>query len=408
MKTHHSGHLKMDWAMPYMKVLLALKEEYITAQPFKGIRLGMSIHLEAKTACFSEILKQLGAQVAITSSNPLSTQTDVAQALEERGVAVFAERTLDEGVYWKNMDRVLAIEPQILIDDGADLGIRLKETCPEKFKRIWGICEETTTGLQRYRSLQSEGSLPATVIAVNDSRMKYLFDNRYGTGQSTWDGIIRSTNLAITGKTVVVAGYGWCGKGIAMRAKGLGARVIVTEIDPVKACEAEMDGFVVMPMDQTCEKGDFFITVTGNQDVIHQRHFLKMKEGAVLANAGHFDVEINVAQLRSICQTARELKPGIEGFLLENGREIFLLARGRLVNLVCGDGHPIEIMDLSFSLQLESALYLVNHHMTAPKGLMPVPAEIDDKIARHKLRSENKTIDTLTPIQQAYLQSWKM
>ncbi len=403
-----SGHQKLDWARPFMKVLNELKKEYFTEQPFKGIRLGMCIHLEAKTACLCEILKELGADLAITSSNPLSTQPDVAEALKEKGVNVFAEKTLDEKIYWDNLDQVLAIRPHILIDDGADLGIRLLEQQPENFKQLWGICEETTTGLQRYRSLEREGLMKVPVIAVNDSRMKYLFDNRYGTGQSTWDGIIRTTNVTISGKTVVVAGYGWCGKGIAMRARGYGAKVIITEIDPVKACEAVMDGFSAMTMDEAAPSGDIFVTATGNKDVIVRHQFLAMKDGAILANAGHFDIEVKVADLEAMHISNREMKPGIEAYKLKNGREVFLLAKGRLVNLVNGDGHPIEIMDLSFSIQLESAKYLLEQKGRLSAGVQPVPENIDHKIAHLRLASEALSIDHLTEEQSQYLDGWKM
>lgn len=408
MPNNLSGHRKMDWARPHMKVLNALREEYLPAQPFKGIRLSMCIHLEAKTACLCEVLRDLGADLAITSSNPLSTQPDVAEALQERGIAVYAEKTLDEDTYWKNMDAVLAIDPHILIDDGADLGIRLMEQKQEKFSKLLGICEETTTGLQRYRALDREGLMPIPVIAVNDSRMKYLFDNRYGTGQSTWDGIIRSTNVSISGKTVVVAGYGWCGKGIALRAKAYGAKVIITEIDPVKACEAEMDGFSSMTMTQAAPLGDIFVTATGNIDVITKTHFPLMKDGAILANAGHFDVEVKVADLKTISVSSREMKPGIEGFKLENGKELFLLAYGRLVNLVNGDGHPIEIMDLSFSIQLEAARYLLQEKGKLSGGVSSVPSSIDEKIARLKLYSDQVSVDELNETQHSYLNSWKL
>ncbi len=403
-----SGHRKLDWARPFMKVIHELKNEYMNEQPFKGVRLGMCIHLEAKTACLCEVLKELGAELAITSSNPLSTQPDVAEALREKGVNVFAERTLDEKVYWENMDQVLAIRPHILIDDGADLGIRLLERQSQNFNQLWGICEETTTGLQRYRSMEKEGLMKVPVIAVNDSRMKYLFDNRYGTGQSTWDGIIRTTNVSISGKTIVVAGYGWCGKGIAMRARAYGARVIITEIDPVKACEAVMDGFIAMKMDDAASLGDIFVTATGNKDVITRSHFLMMKDGAILANAGHFDIEVSVADLEAMCCEHRDMKPGIEAYKLKNGREVFLLAKGRLVNLVNGDGHPIEIMDLSFSIQLESALYLIKQKGKLSHGVQPVPENIDQKIAHLRLIADELSIDRLTEDQSKYLQSWKM
>ncbi|AEX85413.1 adenosylhomocysteinase [Marinitoga piezophila KA3] len=402
-----SGRKKIEWVKQHMKVLNTLKEMYMDEQPFKGINVAMSIHLEAKTAYTAVVLHELGANVAITSSNPLSTQDDVAEALKTYGVNVYAKRSTDEELYWKNIDKVLEIKPNIVIDDGADLGIRIVEKFPELLENIWGINEETTTGIKRYKALLNDGKLPVPVIDINDSYMKYLFDNRYGTGQSTWDGIIRSTNLTVAGKNVVVAGYGWCGKGVAMRAKGLGARVIVTEVDPIKAIEAVMDGFSVMPMDEAAKIGDFFVTVTGDIDVITEKHFMMMKDGVVLANAGHFDIEVKVADLERINTEKKEVRPGVTQYTMPNGNKLYLLGMGRLVNLVNGDGHPVEIMDLSFSLQLEGAKYIKEHKGEIEVSVRPVPYEVDLNIAKIKLKTMGIDIDELTPEQIEYLNSWK-
>jgi len=399
-----SGHQKINWVKSFMKVVNSLKAEYENEKPFSGTNVAMSIHLEAKTAYLSIILKELGANVFITGSNPLTTQPDVAGALSEFGINVFAEKTLDESVYWKNIDRVLESKPNIIIDDGADLGIRYLENTDFNPQNLWGICEETTTGVKRYKSLYNRNKLPVPVILVNDSHMKYLFDNRYGTGQSTWDGIIRSTNTTVTGKNVVVGGYGWCGRGIAMRAKGLGANVIVTEVDPIKSIEAVMDGFRVMKMDDAAKIGDIFVTATGDIDIITEKHFRVMKEGALLANSGHFDVEVKVADLERIKSSKKEIKPGIEEYTVD-GKKLYLLGKGRLVNLVNGDGHPIEIMDLSFSLQLEAAKYLKDNRNSKELFIKPVPEEIDKKIAGIKLETLGINIDSLSEEQIKYLNS---
>jgi adenosylhomocysteinase len=382
-----------------MKVINSIKEKYYDEKPFKGKKISMSIHLEAKTAYLAIILKQLGAEVSITGSNPLSTQPDVVEALKDYGLNVYAEKTLDEGVYWKNIDKVLSQKPDIIIDDGADLGSRYIEKYDTN--SLLGICEETTTGVMRYEALNKKGSLKVPVIAVNNSKMKYLFDNRYGTGQSTWDGIIRSTNTTVTGKNVVVGGYGWCSRGIALRAKGLGANVIVTEVDPIKANEAIMDGFRVMKMDYAAPIGDIFVTATGDINIITKKHFRKMKDGAILANSGHFDVEVSVKDMKEIADSIEEIKPGVEEYKID-GKSLFLLAKGRLVNLVNGDGHPIEIMDLSFSLQLEAAKYLLENP-DQKINVKPVPDFIDNKIARIKLETMGIEIDTLSKEQQKYL-----
>lgn len=394
-----SGHQKIDWVKKYMKVVNHLKEKYFEEQPFKGKKISMSIHLEAKTAYLSIILKQLGANVSITGSNPLSTQPDVVEALKDYGLNVHAEKTLDEDVYWENIDKVLSQKPDVIIDDGADLGSRYIEKY--NTENLLGICEETTTGVLRYKALNKNKKLKVPVIAVNDSKMKYLFDNRYGTGQSTWDGIIRSTNTTVTGKNVVVGGYGWCSRGIALRAKGLGANVIITEVDPIKANEAIMDGFRVMKMDNAAPIGDIFVTATGDIDIITKKHFKKMKDGVILANSGHFDVEVSVRDLKEIADSVEEIKPGVEEYKLGN-KSLFLLAKGRLVNLVNGDGHPIEIMDLSFSLQLEAAKYLIENP-GQNIDVKPVPEFIDKNIAKIKLETIGAEIDELSNEQERYL-----
>jgi adenosylhomocysteinase len=394
-----SGHQKIDWVKKYMKVVNHLKEKYFEEQPFKDKKISMSIHLEAKTAYLSIILKQLGANVSITGSNPLSTQPDVVEALKDYGLNVHAEKTLDEDVYWENIDKVLAQKPDVIIDDGADLGSRYIEKYDTE--NLLGICEETTTGVLRYKALNKNKKLKVPVIAVNDSKMKYLFDNRYGTGQSTWDGIIRSTNTTVTGKNVVVGGYGWCSRGIALRAKGLGANVIITEVDPIKANEAIMDGFRVMKMDNAAPIGDIFVTATGDIDIITKKHFKKMKDGAILANSGHFDVEVSVRDLKEMADSVEEIKPGVEEYKLGN-KSLFLLAKGRLVNLVNGDGHPIEIMDLSFSLQLEASKYLIENP-GQKIDVKPVPEFIDKNIAKIKLETIGVEIDELSNEQERYL-----
>jgi adenosylhomocysteinase len=399
MNLKKSGHQKIEWVKKYMKVVNHLKEKYFEEQPFKGKKISMSIHLEAKTAYLSIILKQLGANVSITGSNPLSTQPDVVEALKDYGLNVHAEKTLDEDVYWENIDKVLSQKPDVIIDDGADLGSRYIEKYDTE--NLLGICEETTTGVLRYKALNKNKKLKVPVIAVNDSKMKYLFDNRYGTGQSTWDGIIRSTNTTVTGKNVVVGGYGWCSRGIALRAKGLGANVIITEVDPIKANEAIMDGFRVMKMDHAAPIGDIFVTATGDIDIITKKHFKKMKDGAILANSGHFDVEVSVRDLKEMADSVEEIKPGVEEYKLGD-KSLFLLAKGRLVNLVNGDGHPIEIMDLSFSLQLEAAKYLIENP-GQKIDVKPVPEFIDKNIAKIKLETIGVEIDELSNEQERYL-----
>ncbi|GAB4307840.1 adenosylhomocysteinase [Pseudothermotoga elfii] len=399
-----SGHKKIDWAKRFMPLLNLIESEYSQQKPLKDFTVGMSIHLEAKTACLAITLRNLGAKVVITGSNPLSTQDDVAEALKEHEITVFAKHTKDEDVYFRGIVSVLEQNPDLILDDGADLTITAHTKIPSALKNLKGITEETTTGVRRIKALQSQGKLKIPVIAVNDALMKHLFDNRYGTGQSTWDSVMRNTNLLVSGKTVVVAGYGWCGRGIAFRARGLGARVIVTEIDPIKAIEAIMDGFEVMRMKEAAEHGDFFICATGNTSVISVEEFLRMKNGAVLSNAGHFNVEVDVKALERLATQKFEARENVTGYILPNGKTIFLLAEGRLVNLAAADGHPVEIMDLSFAVQTLSLIYL--SQTSLQPEVYPVPAEIDYRVAEMKLKTLGVKIDELSIEQRRYLESF--
>ena len=398
-----SGHDKIEWVKNFMPVMRAVDEEFSKTKPFAGKKMVITLHLEAKTAYMAEVFMHAGAEVAITGSNPLSTQDDVAAALVEDGVNVFAWHDCTEEEYFKFIDEALKIEPDFIIDDGGDLVHALHTTHRDCLPKIVGGSEETTTGVHRLRGLAQEGKLEFPMIAANDAYMKFLFDNRYGTGQSTWDGIMRTTNLVIAGKTVVIAGYGWCGKGGAMRARGLGANVVITEVDPIKAIEAVFDGFRVMPMDEAAKIGDIFLTLTGDKDVIVKRHFESMKDGAMLANSGHFDCEINIPELSSLSKSRRKVRNNIEEFLQPDGRKIYLLAEGRLVNLAAGDGHPAEIMDLSFGVQFFSMMHLLEHGQELAKEVHLMPNEVNVKLAELKLKSLGMAIDTLTPEQRAYL-----
>ena len=402
-----SGELKIEWVRRHMPVLAIIEEEFRREQPFKGLRVALSVHLEAKTAHLCEVLAAGGAEMYVTGSNPLSTQDDVAAALAHEGLKVFALHGASDEEYFRGIRKVIESAPHIIIDDGGDLVNMIHGSYPQLIPGVIGGCEETTTGILRLKAMDRAGELSFPMMLVNDAACKHLFDNRYGTGQSVWDGIDRTTNLIVAGKTVVVAGYGWCGKGVAMRAKGLGAKVVVTEINPVKAMEAVMDGFTVMEMDRACAVGDIFVTVTGCADVIGRRHFLHMKDGAILCNAGHFDVEVDVAGLRNMATSSGKARENIMAYTLGNGRTLYVIGEGRLVNLAAGDGHPAEIMDMSFAVQALSARYLVANRdsMTREKGrmLFNVPGEIDDKIARLKLRDWGVGIDSLTPEQHRYL-----
>ncbi|MBR6053839.1 MAG: adenosylhomocysteinase [Bacteroidales bacterium] len=402
-----SGELKIEWVRRHMPLLDALEKEFMKTKPFKGLKIALSVHLEAKTAHLCEVLASGGADMWVTGSNPLSTQDDVAAALASEGLNVFAVHGATQEEYEAGIRKVVSVGPDIIIDDGGDLVTCIHREYPELVSKVIGGCEETTTGILRLQAMDRAGELRFPMMLVNDAACKHFFDNRYGTGQSVWDGIDRTTNLIVAGKTVVVAGYGWCGKGVAMRAKGLGAKVVVTEVDPVKAMEAVMDGFRVMTMRQAAPLGDMFVTVTGCNDVITPEDFILMKDGAICCNAGHFDVEVAVADLRKMAVKAFPARNNIEGFVLENGRTIYIIAEGRLVNLAAGDGHPAEIMDMSFAIQALSAKYLVDNRKTMVREphrmLNNVPEEIDAAVARMKLDDWGIAIDSLTPAQHKYL-----
>lgn len=398
-----SGHDKINWVKSYMPVLNKINEQFTREKPFAGKKISMSIHLEAKTAYLAITLAAGGAQVYVTGCNPLSTQDDVAAALVDLGFEVNAWRGVTDEEYEEHLKKTLSLCPDVMIDDGGDLTHLLHGECREYGKNLIGGCEETTTGIHRLFARQAAGLLDYTMIDVNDADCKHLFDNRYGTGQSTLDGIMNSTNLIIAGKTVVVAGYGWCGKGVAMRAKGMGANVIVTEIDPVKGIEAVMDGFRVMTMDEACALGDLFITVTGCKDVIRAEHFDKMKDGVLLSNSGHFDVEIDKVALGKKAVRSWERKPNITGYEMPDGRILNLLAEGRLVNLAAGNGHPAEIMDMSFAIQAKSLEYLVKHAGELEHKVYQVPREIDNEVAALKLQALGASLEILSEEQKEYL-----
>ena len=400
-----SGHDKINWVASYMPILNTIKEDFIKNQPFKGLKISMSIHLEAKTAYLAKVLKAGGAEVWVTGCNPLSTQDDVAAALVEDGFEVNAWRGVSNEQYEEHLKKTLSLCPNLMIDDGGDLTHLIHGECREYAKDLIGGCEETTTGIHRLFARERAGLLDYPMIDVNDADCKHLFDNRYGTGQSTLDGIMNSTNLIIAGKTVVIAGYGWCGKGMAMRAKGMGAIVVVTEIDPVKALEATMDGFSVMTMDEAAKIGDLFVTLTGCKDVIRREHLEVMKDGALLANSGHFDVEIDKIALADMAVEIWERKPNIRGYRLADGRILNLLADGRLVNLAAGNGHPAEIMDMSFAIQAKGLEYLAKNRGKLENKVYAVPQEIDREVAMIKLHSNGIAIDVLSDDQKAYLEA---
>ncbi|MUG45015.1 adenosylhomocysteinase [Paenibacillus woosongensis] len=407
LKLAPEGHLKIDWVEAHMPVLSRIRKQFEQEQPFKGLKVAISLHLEAKTAYLAKVVQAGGAEVTITGSNPLSTQDDVCAALVEDGVTVFAKYNPDPKEYKELLIRALENKPDLIIDDGGDLVSILHSERPDLMENVRGGAEETTTGILRLKAMDKEGQLKFPMVAVNDAYCKYLFDNRYGTGQSVWDGINRTTNLVVAGKTVVVVGYGWCGKGVAMRAKGLGANVIVTEIDAIKAVEAYMDGFHVMPMIEAAKVGDFFVTVTGNRDVIRGEHYDVMKDGAILSNAGHFDVEVNKPELEERSVSVRTVRRNIEEYQLKDGRKMYVLAEGRLVNLAAGDGHPAEIMDMTFALQALSLKYVNERYKEIGATVVNVPYELDEQVARYKLESLGFGIDRLTEEQRAYLDSWQ-
>lgn len=420
------GRLKIDWAEAHMPVLARIKEEFARTKPLEGVRIGACLHVTKETAVLVKTLMAGGAEVYLAACNPLSTQDDVAAALVEEGVHVYAWRGMSTEEYYDAIARVIAAEPMITMDDGGDLTALLhklyygdrgvdvevaRKVLGGKTRiaeEILGGTEETTTGVHRLRALAREGRLLYPVIAVNESRTKFLFDNRYGTGQSSLDGIMRATNLLIAGKTVVVVGYGWVGRGIAMRARGLGARVVVVEVDPVKALEAYYDGFYVTNMSEAAKIGDIFITATGNRDVIRGEHMAKMKDGAVLANAGHFNVEISIKDLEEMAVEKRRIRPNVDEYRLRDGRRLYLLGEGRLVNLAAAEGHPSEVMDMSFSNQALAVEYLVRRAGRLKPRVYRLPRRIDERIARMKLEALGVKLEKLTREQREYLKSWRL
>jgi adenosylhomocysteinase len=402
-----AGRLRIEWAEQSMPVLRQIRERFTREQPLKGIRLGACLHVTTETAVLMLTLKAGGAQVALCASNPLSTQDETAAALVDAyEIPVYAHKGEDNQRYYRHIEAVLATRPQLTMDDGADLISQLHGERKGLLVDVIGGTEETTTGVVRLRAMEKERVLAFPVIAVNDADTKHLFDNRYGTGQSTIDGILRATNLLLAGRTFVVAGYGMCGRGVAARAQGMGAHVIVTEVEPMRALEAVMDGFPVMPMARAAEVGDVFVTVTGNTSVMSSDHFGRLKDGAILANAGHFNVEIDLATLQAMSREKREVRPFVEEYTLQNGRRIYVLGDGRLINLAAAEGHPAAVMDMSFANQALSAEYMVRHGRTLEKRVYVVPREIDLEIARLKLAALGVQIDELTSAQRTYLASW--
>lgn len=404
-----AGHLKIDWVRAHMPVLSHLEKEFSLSRPFTGQRIAMSIHLEAKTAYMAMLFAAAGAEVYLTGSNPLSTQDDVAAAAAQNGVEVHAWHGATADEYFEHLNRTLdAARPTLLLDDGGDLTYLLHTTRRELAQGLIAGTEETSTGVQRLRAMEQEGVLAFPMVAVNNAYMKHLFDNRYGTGQSTLESVMRNTNLSIAGKSLVVAGYGWCGKGVAMRAAGLGARVIVCEVNPILANEALMDGYQVMPMAEAARCGDIFITVTGCERVIRGEHFALMKDGVILANAGHFDAEISKTDLERLGGAPVTVRKNVQSYTMGDGRRLYLIGEGRLANLAAGDGHPAEVMDLSFAVQFLTHLWILEHRAALEKRVIGVPLEIDTRVAATRLAALGVAIDSLTPEQEVYLHSWKV
>ena len=401
------GHLQIEWASRHMPVLNLIKSRFEKEKPLKGLTLGACLHVTKETAVLVQALIAGGAKIALCGSNPLSTQDDVAAALADNGVHVFAWRGQNTEEYYKCIDKVLDYKPSITLDDGADLVGTLHSKRQAQLKDVKGGTEETTTGVIRLRAMEKDGSLKYPIVAVNDAYTKYLFDNRYGTGQSTMDGILRATNTLIAGKNFVVGGYGWCSRGIAMRAQGLGANVIVTEVQPTRALEAVMNGLRVMPMAEAAAIGDIFVTATGDISVIRKEHMQKMKDGAIMANSGHFNVEVNIKDLESLSTAKRTMRPNLEEYTLKDGRKLYLLAEGRLVNLAAAEGHPSEVMDMSFANQALCSEYIAKTAKLTPK-VFTVPKEIDEKVAELKLKTMGINIDELTAEQKKYLSTWEM
>mgnify|MGYP001121363718 CR=1 FL=1 len=402
------GHKRIAWVSRHMPVLNKLIEEYSNEKPFKDIKIAICIHLEAKSAYMAKAFQKCGAKVVITGSNPLSTQDSIAAALVEDGIEVFAWHGASTEEYNHHIRSTINTGPRLIIDDGGDLITMIHQERPELLAAVIGGAEETTTGLIRLRSMAKEGQLAFPVVAVNDAMCKYLFDNRYGTGQSVWDGIMRTTNLLISGKTVVISGFGWCGRGVAMRAAGLGANVIITEVEPIHALEAAVEGFRVMPMKEAATLGDIFVTTTGCRGVISSEHFPLLKDGAILSNAGHFDVEIDKVALNQLSKHAGQPRDNIDEFQFADGKRVYLLGEGRLVNLAAGDGHPAEIMDLSFALQFSAMQYLLKNKGKLSGAVCKLPDQYDQKTAALKLEAMGIEIDSLSCKQEEYLNSWQI
>ncbi len=398
-----SGEMKINWVERNMPVLRGIGEDFRKEKPFAGMKVALSVHLEAKTAYLCRVMEMGGAEMYVTGSNPLSTQDDVAAALAAGGMNVFAEYGCSMEQYEECLEEVLKVGPNIIIDDGGDLVHLMHTKYTELIPDVIGGCEETTTGINRLRIMSRKGELRFPMVMVNDADCKHMFDNRYGTGQSVWDGICRTTNLIVAGKYVVISGYGWCGKGVSLRAKGLGAKVIVTETDPVRALEAVMDGYEVMPMAEAAKIGDIFCTVTGGRDIITSEHFPLMKDGAILSNAGHFNVEVDMDALERMAIRKYEARHNIQGFVMPDGRTLFTIAEGRLVNLAAADGHPAEIMDMSFAIQALSARFLALNKGRLAADVVAVPKDIDEAVARRKLKAMGVGIDTLSRAQADYL-----
>ena len=398
-----SGEMKINWVERNMPVLRGIGEDFKREKPFAGMKVALSVHLEAKTAYLCRVMEMGGAKMYVTGSNPLSTQDDVAAALVSGGMNVFAEYGCSMEQYEQCLEEVLKVGPNIIIDDGGDLVHLMHTKYTDLIPNVIGGCEETTTGINRLRIMSRNGELKFPMVMVNDADCKHMFDNRYGTGQSVWDGICRTTNLIIAGKYVVISGYGWCGKGVTLRAKGLGAKVIVTETDPVRALEAVMDGYEVMPMAEAAKIGDIFCTVTGGRDIITAEHFPLMKDGAILSNAGHFNIEVDMEALERMAVRKYEARHNIHGYVMPNGKTLFTIAEGRLVNLAAADGHPAEIMDMSFAIQALSAQFLANNKGKLSADVVAVPKDIDEAVARRKLKAMGVEIDTLSRTQADYL-----
>ena len=398
-----SGEMKINWVERNMPVLRGIGEDFKREKPFAGMKVALSVHLEAKTAYLCRVMEMGGAKMYVTGSNPLSTQDDVAAALVSGGMNVFAEYGCSMEQYEQCLEEVLKVGPNIIIDDGGDLVHLMHTKYTDLIPNVIGGCEETTTGINRLRIMSRNGELKFPMVMVNDADCKHMFDNRYGTGQSVWDGICRTTNLIVAGQYVVISGYGWCGKGVTLRAKGLGAKVIVTETDPVRALEAVMDGYEVMPMAEAAKIGDIFCTVTGGRDIITAEHFPLMKDGAILSNAGHFNIEVDMEALEEMAVRKYEARHNIQGYVMPNGKTLFTIAEGRLVNLAAADGHPAEIMDMSFAIQALSAQFLANNKGKLSADVVAVPKDIDEAVARRKLKAMGVEIDTLSRTQADYL-----